>query len=530
MALEPDSWLFDVRGRAFVIWVGWWFGLAKALVALAFSAAAATLLTPTGRARWQSLEAARVDPRRARRLILVLAAVGGGSLTLLKWAQYMSLQGTDDAAMLLSVAWNAGRGGFLPNPVYGLASHLQDHFEPVVALYAPLARATGSPLMLIAAHSLLTASSLAIYWRLLGALRLERLPRTLLAATFATNPYLHECLSTWFYPAPLAIPLLLAALCAWEEGRHGLFAAFAAALLLVKEEGAVALAGVSLAAVLMRRPGGLPGLMLSAAAFAAVVWCMGSHGEHAVSKWTIFGWGSGPAEVASHLAAHPLELAARWAWPPSRLWPLAALAASTGGFVAFFPPALAALLLVDFPHRLALDRDYDYHTLELHYSAFMLPLVLWGSAHAMRGLWARTERRPTLLAAGLLACAVGLWRASDYVHFTRSSSVGLAEAWSAIRSVGNGDAVWSSQSFAPALAFRRRLKVLTAFPDPRLEVEVAPPDKVLLDASALEALGEEGRAALMLYLDSRGCRADRAGRAFLLWNCPTRAPTLETVR
>jgi hypothetical protein len=518
--------LFDVQGRASVIWVGWAFALGKSLAALALTAAAAALLTPAGRARFEAPAPAGHDPAADLTALGLLAGAGAAVLVLLKWAQFTALQGTDDAAMLLSVAWNAGRDGFLPNPVYGLASHLQDHFEPVLALFAPLARATGSPLAVMTAHALLVASGFAVFWRLMGALGLERRPKALLAAAFVTNPYLHECLATWFYPAPLAIPLLLAVLCAWEEGRFGAMAAFAAALLLVKEEGAVALAGVAVAAVLLRRPGGWHLLALSGAAFAAVVWAMGNDpGTHTYSKWPMFGWGRGPLEVVAHLVANPLDLPTRWAWPPSRLLPLAALAASTGGFLAFFPPALAALVLVDLPHRLALDHGYGFHTLASHYSAFMLPFVLWGSAHALRALWRRADHRPLLSAACLLSCAVGLWRAPDYVHFSPASAGGLAEAWAAVGTVGREDAVWSSQPFAPALSFRRRLKVLTAFPDPRLEANGAPPDKVLLDAAAFEALGEGGRRALGSYLGGRGCRPARSGRAFVLWECPRGTPS-----
>lgn len=525
MTLPFSSLLFDIQGRASVVWLGWAFALGKALAASAFVAAAAVLLTPAGRARFGGPGPLTEDPRATLRTLRLLACAGAAVLVLLKWAQFAALQGTDDAAMLLSVVWNAGRDGFLPNPVYGLASHLQDHFEPILALYAPLARATGTPLAVMTAHALLTASGFAVYWRLLGVLGLEQRPKALLAAAFVTNPYLHECLATWFYPAPLAIPLLLAALCAWEEGRPGLMAAFASALLLVKEEGAVALAGVAVAAVLMRRPGGWRLLALAGAAFAAVIWSMGNHpGTHTYSKWPMFGWGRGPAEVAAHLAANPLDLPARWGWPPSRLLPLAALAASTGGFLAFFPPALAALVLVDLPHRLALDDRYGFHTMTSHYPAFMLPLVLWGSAHALRALWRRADHRPVLSAAGLLACAVGLWRAPDYVHFTPTTAGGLAEAWSAIGSVGREDTVWSSQSFAPALAFRRRLKILTAFPDRRLDADSSPPDKVLLDAAAFHSLGDEGRRAVVRYLEGRDCRAARSGRAFVLWDCPQRAP------
>lgn len=524
-----EALLFDVGPFASPVAFGQAFELAKAVAAVAALAAAAWLTTGRGRTALDAADSwLSRDAGRASRLRFGLFAGACAALAALKTAQYLSLQGTDDAAMLLCVAWNAGTDGLLPNPVYGLASHIQDHFEPLLAAYMPLARLSGSPLAVVVAHALAVFSGLLAFDRLLGAMRMPPLPRAGLTAMLATNRYFLDALSTWFYPAPLAIPVLFAALWAWEDGRPKAALLLAGLAMLVKEEGAVAVGGLALAAVAMGRRGGWPLLAASAACFAGVVWVMGlDPGPHTYAKWSMFGWGDGPAETLSHALRRPTDLLLRWGWPPDRLAPLARLVASTGGALLLFPPGLLALLAVDAPHRLALHDPAaanNFHLLYSHYSSFLLPILFWGSAHGLRTLWeARPGSRRAAAAVGALCVAAGLLTSPPFVLPTRVSAAGLSRAWSAVDAVRPEDTVWAAQSFAPALAFRPRLKVLTGFPHPALSAETAPPDAVLLDSGALWFLGDAGAAELAAYLARRSCPQTVSEPGLGVWRCPPQA-------
>ncbi|MBI5242538.1 MAG: DUF2079 domain-containing protein [Elusimicrobia bacterium] len=518
---DPAVFLSSLQwqGRALAIWAGWGYDLGKALLGMAALAAALCSLTRAGRSRLEiSLAQGFLSP--AWRLRLFLA--GGLVLLALKTAQYLSLQGIGDVAAFLGVIWNSFGEDLMPNPALGLACHLEDHFEPILLIYAPAAWLTRSPLAVMLLHAALIWSSVLILWRWSGRLKAPALARELLCLLLAVSPYFHNGLSAWLYPAPLALPIGLLALWAWDERRWW---AFLAAILVfqgVKEEGSVALACLGAAACLLpgRRREGAALLLGSLAAFGGITWLMGQFGDwRAYQKWDIFGWGAAPGEVFSHLLRRPWTPLAQWAWPPSRFLPFLGMLGSACFLPLACPAAILTLLLLNFPHQAVAYMDFAFHFYGSHYGGFLLPFLFWGAGHGLAAAWDRFPRRRHLIAAAMLAAAgSGLLVSSDYVIFNRASGARLSAAWTLIRMVHPEDSVWTEQAFAPALAFRERMKVLThSFMSRPLQQGYFLPNVVLLDAVLLGELTPLTRSRLMSLLDREGYRLEAEKDGVFLW-------------
>jgi hypothetical protein len=475
------------RGRSAVVWVDVAYDAAKALAALGLGAAALACLWPrwARRLRIGGPEGDGPVPE-ALKTPALLAAMA--VLMVLKTAQYLSLQGSNDASVYLSMIWNAFKGGFLPSSVHG--DQLAFRFTPIIALYAPLRLLAASPLFFICLHAALVFSSLAVLWRLGRVLRIPEVPRWLLCLLLACNPFFQLCLATWLFPETLAVPLFLACLICWERRNWGSFALCAALLLGVKEEAPVALFALglgSLAVADRRRDGGVL-MAASAASFLAIAQTRAllTHGR-SNEEWGYFGWGRGAGESLVFVLRHPGAAFMQWAWPPRRFAPMLEFLAGGGGLAVLYPPALIGVLALGAPHQAVVDVNSGFHRLDSNYSSFLLPLMFWGASRALLRLWAKPAWRPRA-AALLLACsAAGLWRATTYVGFIKVSGETLRSGWSEILAVRPEESLWTAQAFAPALAFRRALHAVDDAGSLAAARADFVPDAILLIKSRLDS-------------------------------------------
>jgi hypothetical protein len=505
--LDVVSWQW--RGRALVIWTALAFDLLKSFAGLACAAAALAAILRAKPSWWD-----RRVPLALKSPVLAAAAV---LLAGLKLAQYLSLQGTTDAAAYLSCVWNAFHGTFLPSVVYGYAEQLSLRFNPILVLFAPIAKLTGSPLMVVLAQAMIVGSSVVAMWELGKAVGLDEAPRWLLCLLLAANPYFNDCLATWFFPDTLPLPIFLAAIASLERRRYGLFAFFCLLLLGTKEEAGVALVAFAgaLCCLRSRRREGLALMGAAAASFLLIAWGRSFFsGGESDSEWMMFGLGATAGESLRFIAAHPLAALARWGWPPGRFLAVLRLLASVGGLPLLFPAGLLGVVLSDAPHQLVPQLELGYHRLDNHYSAYLLPILFWASARAVGAYWSRARWRSPLAACMLLSAAAGLWNSTDYVGFFRVSGERLRTGWRYVFEIGPDEAVWTAQAFSPALSFRSRLRVLdTLHQFPEVSAGFVP-DAIL---GLKSHLGERPVGAFADYLASHRFVIAREERDLILW-------------
>jgi uncharacterized membrane protein len=502
------------------MWLPVFYSTLCKMLAVPVGAAAVYVLTPRGWKRIQSWISAEQPPRIIRWVGGILLVFFAGWMLVLKTCQYLVLQSMHHVSMYLSMIWQTGAAGFLPNSFLHLRTQLGDHFEPVTVLYTPLARLAGSPLLVICVHGLLILSSIFIVWHLCRRVGLSRGWGYLISAWFLTNPFFQGCLSTAFYPTPLAIPLFLMVLLSWEKDRWRAMVLWSMGLLLTKEEAGIALAALGIASCCLphKRKLGLILLATGLGGWLVSLSIMGHFQQDLPSKWRYFtGGASGdPPPTALGVISHPLQLIERWAWPPQRFTPFLSLLYSTGGLILFFPPAFLAVLLTNAPHQIAFP-DYNlYWLLVFNYSSYLVPLLCWGTVHGLARAWTWKKRlRPYLVAIVLATTSIGCYRMAVHVAFIHLSPQKLQAAWSALLSIGPNESVWTSSAFAPALSFRPKI----ALYNEEYEADAFSfiPDVILVDVQDLLRDGPETQARLNQYLEANNFRLQSQNRGVLLF-------------
>jgi uncharacterized membrane protein len=270
------------------------------------------------------------------------------------------------------------------------ANLLGDHFHPILVAIAPLYRLAPSPYTLLAVQAALLAASVSIVY-LTARLRLARPAALVLAVGYGFSWGIAGAVAYEFHEVAFAVPLLALAVHALLRGRLAAAAAWACALVLVKEDLALttAMFGVLLWWAGARRLGaavagfGVAGFGLLV--LVVIPW-LNAVGEF--SYWDRAGGDSSPVELV--LGAFS---------PPKLLGVLALLLP-----VAFLAP-LSRISILALPtvawHLLATDPAYS--GTRYHYGLVLMPIVFLAAADALPRLAAR--RRATPLAVGAVALA-----------------------------------------------------------------------------------------------------------------------------
>jgi uncharacterized membrane protein len=156
-----------------------------------------------------------------------------------------------DLGIYDQITWHISRG-LTPRTSLPEMHAWGDHLTLVLYLLAPLYVVAPTVLtMLVAQCAALAAGALAAY-RLAG----RRLPRewaALVAVLYLLSPTLHGINIRDFHPQALAIPLLLTGLYLFEAGRSGAFWVVMGLTLATREDAALALLGLGLWALVIRR-------------------------------------------------------------------------------------------------------------------------------------------------------------------------------------------------------------------------------------------------------------------------------------
>lgn len=330
-------------------------------------------------------------------------------------------------------------------------SYLAFHVEPFLLLFAPLYRLWPDPRALLWLQTLVVAlGALPIAWM---AARLLASPRAGLAfgVAWLLAPGLQGAVLSDFHMVALAAPLLAVGLCLTELGRLRMAIVPLIAAALCREDAALLTAwlGIVLALRGQRHLG--TGLALTAGIWAAA--CFGLIAPYFNGGgslfWTRYQWlGISPARAVLALASDPTILV-RWLLQPD-VASYVVLQALTGGIACLLAPsallAAAPILAIN-----ALSSFEWMRSGGAHYSATLVPVLLWAGAHGAQ----RVPRRavPGVVLLGTLAAH--LW--AGVLPLRPVPDARAASVRAALSAIPADVPVSATSAIYPHLADRRSL-------------------------------------------------------------------------
>jgi uncharacterized membrane protein len=355
-----------------------------------------------------------------RALLVVSVAACGASLAfalfgVLRHHAYRSA--AMDFAFFDQIVWNSAHGRWFETSFVPY-NFLGQHVEPVLLLFAALYRIAPAPEWLLVVQAL-AAGCAAIPLYLLGKRRLTRTwLAALLAVAYLLSPVLHRAVA-FDYHSEVMAPLFVFSGLALLHADHELAGTAALlGILLLKEDAALVLVGLSLPLWCwgMRRAAVVAGV----AGFAWIVLVVGLfmpavRGEQSDLEGRYLHLGSGAGGIAGGIARHPPG-ALDYSLGPRQRKAVAKQLALQGGL-----PLLAPLTLVAAAPVAALQflSSHDrQQSLDLHYSAQVLPIVIVASIEGLRRL-ERHARHPVVarrVAAGFIVIGT-VWGIHTAGHF-----------------------------------------------------------------------------------------------------------------
>lgn len=408
-----------------------------------------------------------------------VTALWASGLALQRLLQHASF-GTNafDLSVFDFMLWSSARGELMMQPLYGgWTTHFGWHFTPILFLWVPFYWVAEGPHVLLLSHvSFGVAFAWMVYTVARDELHDERAAALLGCAALLYKPWLDALLYD-FHPELLFAPLLLLLYrSAVQRPRPWLFWAVAAAVLAIKEDAAIYLAGFALLlawrhAVVRRRA-----LML---ALACGVWLLLVLG--AVLPAIRAAWGLGEtfvfSELWSDLGATPAQVMWTLLTRPARVLSEVDLRASGGAAVSMLLPLLALPLgsrwiLGVLPPALVLATA-DSPVMQrfgLHYGAWLVPFLFLGTVATLarlrerrRGAAGRLPGAVPVAALVLIACLAGtkwnLLRPARYAGLRSRAAVAAA-----IARIPRDASVAAQSALIPHLPKRRATSML-----PRVE-------------------------------------------------------------
>ena len=347
-------------------------------------------------------------------LWIAVAAFSAGMSALAVLQQRAYSTGRFDVGNLTQTVWSTAHGRFLEmTDVQGeQISRLGAHFDPLVALLAPLWWLWPSPELLLVVQTICVA---------LGAVPVFLLARKHLGSDWSGPAfalvYLLYPPTQWlvvddFHPVALAAPLLLAAIWFLDEGRLLPFALCAGAACLTKEQIGlvVAVLGIWHAVAHGRRRAGfvilVAGIVVAVVA-AAVIVPHYAPGGGSPFEGRYAGVGGSPAGIVKTAVLHPLRIleAATERRDLSYLLdfvvPLAGLPLLAPLVAASALPELGLNVLSSTPTQ---------SSIHFHYTAGAIPGLVAGAVLGAARLQRRIPRTAPLLGRALVVVVLGVRR------------------------------------------------------------------------------------------------------------------------
>ena len=225
-------------------------------------------------ARWLGLVERLVDAVTPAVVVWAAAAAfagGFGATAVLRHRAFES--GRFDLGNMTQAVWSTAHGDVLSvTDVHGeQISRLGSHFDPILALLAPLWWLWPDPELLLVVQAVaVAAGALPVFWLARKHLGVG-LAAAALALAYLLSPPVQWLTVSDFHPVALACPLLLFAWWHLDEGRLWAFALLAAAAIATKEHVGLAVAAIGVwYAVRHRAPRAGAAIAVTAGAAALV--------------------------------------------------------------------------------------------------------------------------------------------------------------------------------------------------------------------------------------------------------------------
>jgi uncharacterized membrane protein len=415
-----------------------------------------------------------------RALLWTAIATYGAAFTALSLLRHRSFEtGRFDLGNMVQAVWSTAHGH--PLQVTNLhgeqTSRLAAHFDPLLAVFAPLWWIWPSPELLLAVQALLIAlGALPVFWLARKHLASER------AAIGFALAYLLFPATEWltlneFHPVALACPFLLFAIWYLDEDRLLPFAAFAVLASLTKEEIPLVVAGLGVWYAFGRRRwlagGAIVAFGIVAAVIAVEVVIPHYHGasSHFYGRYQAVG-GSATGIVRTAFT------------DPGRLFSEAFDHRGTHYVLHLLLPLaglwlLAPLLLVAALPELALNllsSTETQNSIHYHYTAaeiaVLVPAAVIGAKRL--GRWAEPAAAAAVVAAVVGNYVLGplpFWRwlpggqtlKADAAHVSEHDRI----AERGLRMIPDGAVVTATNSLGAHLSARRRILSFPVLQDAR---------------------------------------------------------------
>jgi uncharacterized membrane protein len=353
-----------------------------------------------------------VRPRVLLWAAIAAYAGGFGSLSILRHRAYTT--GRYDLGNMVQTVWNTAHGHFLQMTGGDgrQISRLAAHFDPILAVFAPLWWVWPSPEMLLAVQAIVVAlGALPVFW-----LAQKHVGSDRAGAAFALVYLLYPA-TQWltlneFHPVALACPFLLFAFWYLDESRLLPFSVFALLAMTTKEEIGLAVAGFGVwYAVRRRRPAGAAiagaGVLVSALAVAVVIPHFNAGADSAFyGRYDTIGGSAGG--IAKTVVTHPWRIVEQ-AFQGGDLHYLLDLLLPLALLFALAPLVLVAVL-----PELALNllsATSTQTSIHFHYTAGAIPPLVIASVLGGAALARRHPARTGAIAAAAVAVALAAnWR------------------------------------------------------------------------------------------------------------------------
>jgi uncharacterized membrane protein len=371
-----------------------------------------------------------------------------------------------DLGDMTQVVWSTAHGHFLQtNETNGVVmSSLGAHFDPFLALLAPLWWIWASPLVLLAAQAFAVASgALPVYWLARKHLQSGSFAAVFAAAYLLYSPTQFNAFSPYgIHAVSFAIPLILFAIWFLDEGRLFAFAACALVAVTTKEEIAAAVGGLGVWWA-VRRGGRWVGGSVAVAGVASSVVILEFVVPHFAPS------GTQPfADRYAGVGSTPVGVARAAVTDPATLLHQAATWHNFGFLLLVFGPflglwALEPWLLVGAVPDLAinlLSSDSGQTTITGHYTAGIIPFVVAASVLGTARLRSKRLLPPALIGvAFMLAVLSPLVYAGRLIAADRQDEVRAMQR--AVRLIPSNAPVSAARSLGGNVSTRR---VVVTFP------------------------------------------------------------------
>jgi len=310
-------------------------------------------------------------------------------------------------------------GRFLFSEFLG-SSTIAAHADFALLLFFPLYLLKASPWWLVLGQGLIVAAAVLAAFRLFRNLLHDDLAAAALAGAFLFDKYTAKCLQYVFHIEVLYLLLVLVLLIAAFERRVLLFSLTLALTIAVKQDAIIALTGVALTAMLMRRwRYAVASIVTGFCGFGLDYFIVMPHfAANALHPWYSWYWssfGATPLRAFGGMLTSPMLVTKRLLHSATAdlLW--SALLTPLAG-VEWLAGALPGLLLFGVSDFEKVSR------FELYYAAAIVPFVFVAAAAGLRRVASRSSTTSPRLILRLGAIIVLIWSGfygSGY-HFERS--------------------------------------------------------------------------------------------------------------